>query len=257
MKNDIPNLPNIRKESVSEAEWQARVDLAALYRLVDHYGWISLNYNHIGMRVPDQPDHFLIKVHSLMYHEVCASNLVKLRLDGKQAVWSENVNAAGFTIHSAALSARPDINCTIHVHTIAGAAVSAHPKGLLPLEQNGMRFYNRISYHEYEGIASRMDEAARIARDLGPTNKAMILRNHGLLTCGATPAEAMTVTRHLVEACEIQMTLEAAGAGFRIPSPELCEEGARQMEQHEAKHSGDDWPAYLRFADRADPSYRS
>lgn len=257
MNNDIRNLPSIRKDSVSPSEWNARVDLAALYRLNDYYGWTSLIYNHIARRVPDEPDHFLIKVHNVMYHEVCASNLVKLRLDGKQAVWSENVNAAGFTIHSAVLNARPDINCTLHVHTIAGSAVSAHPKGLLPLEQNGMRFYNRLSYHEYEGIASQMDEAARLARDLGPKNKAMILRNHGLLVCGVSPAEAMTVTRQLVEACEIQLRLEATGAGFRIPPAEMCEEGARQMEQHEALHNGDDWPAYLRLADRADPSFRT
>ncbi len=257
MKNDISSMPRLSKESVSQAEWNARVDLAAAYRLVDLFGWHMLIYNHIALRVPDAPDHFLLKAHNIMYHEVCASNLVKLRLDGRQAVWSENVNAAGFTIHSAVLNARADIHCTVHIHTTAGAAVSAHPRGLLPLEQNGMRFYNRVSYHEFEGIASKMDEAERLSRDLGPKNKAMILRNHGLLTCGATASEALTLTRQLVEACETQLMLEATGAGFRIPSPELCEEAARQMEQHQAHHSGDDWPAYLRLADRADPSFRN
>jgi ribulose-5-phosphate 4-epimerase/fuculose-1-phosphate aldolase len=257
MNDAVRNLPRIRKDSVSEAEWNARVDLAAAYRLVDIYGWHSLIYNHIALRVPGEPECFLMKAHSLLFHEVCASTLVKLRLDGRASGWSDNVNAAGFTIHSAVLRARPDINCTLHIHTVAGTAMSAHPEGLLPLSQNAMRFYNRLSYHDFEGVATDLEECERLARDLGPKNKAMILRNHGLLTCGATPAETMTAIRNLVEACETQLMLQAAGKGVLIPSPEVCEHSARQYEQNNAGGGDADWPAYLRVADRADPSYRT
>lgn len=257
MNNVIPNLPMIRRESVSEAEWTARVDLAATYRLADLYEWDNLIYNHISMRVPDQPDCFLVKAHNPMFNEVCASNLVKLRLDGKQLTESENVNAAGFTIHTGVLNARPDINCVLHIHTKAGMAMSAHPKGILPMTQGAMRFYNRISYHDYEGIATDMNETQRLARDLGPKNKSMILRNHGLLTCGTTSSEALTLMRYLVAACETQLMLEASGAGMIVPSAETCEHAARQWEYHDANGGQDDWPAYLRIADRADPSYRS
>lgn len=240
----------------SAAERNARTDLAALYRLCVHFGWENLIYNHIALRVPDQPDHFLFKQHDLMFDEVTASNLAKIRIDGSQLTESDNVNAAGFTIHTAVLKSRPDIHCTLHVHTKAGMAMSAHPDGILPMTQGAMRFYNRLSYHDYEGISTDLDESARLAKDLGPKNKAMILRNHGLLTCGSTPSEALTLMRYLIGACETQLMLQAGGVKPVLPSPETCEHAARQWEYHDAHGGQEDWPAYLRIADRVDPSFR-
>ncbi len=245
-------------EGMSAAEWQARVDLAAAHRLVAHYGWTNLIYNHVALRVPDQPEYFLVKRHNLLFEEVCASNLLKLRIDGTRAPGeTENVNTAGFTIHTAILQARPDLNCTMHVHTEVGMAMSAHGKGLLPLNQGAMRFYNRISYHDYEGISRDVDERERIAASLGPKNKALILRNHGLLTAGATVVEALTNMLYLVTSCRTQLMLEATGAPLVIPPPDVCEHAALQWEQLAELGPRDEWPAYLRIAERLDPSFRT
>lgn len=252
----IPGVPRTTQESVSAAEWQARVDLAAAHRLIDLYGWTNLIYNHATLRVPDQPDHFLVKPHNLMFNEVKASNLLKLRLDGRMTTEAENVNTAGFTIHTAILNARSDLHCTMHVHTEVGMAMSAHGNGLLPLNQGAMRFYNRLSYHAYEGMSKDFDERERIARDLGPKNKAMIMHNHGLITAGISVVDALTSMLYLVTSCRTQLLLEAAGTPLRIPPPEVCEHAARQWEAIAEFGPRDEWPAYLRMADRADASYR-
>ncbi len=246
----------ILRKDCSAAEWQARIDLAACHRLVTFYGWDNLIYNHIAMRVPDQPDYFLFKQHKVMFDEVTASNLVKIRIDGEQLNEDQGVNPAGFTIHTAVLKNRPDINCTLHVHSKVGMAMSAHAKGIRPMTQGAMRFYNRIAYHDYEGIATDINEAARIAKDLGPKAKSMILRNHGLLTSGDDASEALTLMRYLVGACETQLMLEATGTEIIEPPPEVCEHTAAQWEKHDRKGGKDDWPAYLRIADRIDTSYR-
>ncbi len=240
----------------SEAEWLARLDLAAAYRLSVQFGWEYLIYNHIVMRVPGEPC-FLVKPHDLMFSEVTASNLLKLRLDGKQMTFAENVNTAAFTIHTAVLNSRPDINCTLHVHTAVGMAISAHKKGLLPLVQNAMQFYNRLSYHEYEGFSMAMSEAERIARDLGPRNMAMILRNHGLLSCGGSVSEAVSTMLNLVSSCEAQLMLEASGAEMIVPPADVCEEAALHFERrHPNNEVREDWPALLRSLERTDPSYK-
>jgi ribulose-5-phosphate 4-epimerase/fuculose-1-phosphate aldolase len=244
-------------KNCSDAEWQARVDLAATYRLCVHYGWDNLIYNHIALRVPGEPESFLFKRHKLMFDEVCASNLVKIGLNGRPLDESDDVNAAGFTIHTAILKARPDLNCTLHVHGKAGMAMSAHRDGLLSMTQGAMRFYKRLSYHRYEGIATDIDESTRLARDLGTTNKAMILRNHGLLTCGDTVSHALTLMRYLMGACETQLMLQATGCAITIPPDDVCEHAAKQWEHHDAHGGKDDWPAYLRIADRLDPSYKT
>jgi ribulose-5-phosphate 4-epimerase/fuculose-1-phosphate aldolase len=244
-------------KSCSDAEWQARVDLAASYRLCVHYGWDNLIYNHIALRVPGEPGSFLFKRHKLMFDEVCASNLVKIGLNGRPLDEGDDVNAAGFTIHTAILKARSDLNCTLHVHGKAGMAMSAHGDGLLSMTQGAMRFHNRLSYHDYEGIATDLDESARLARDLGSTHKAMILRNHGLLTCGETASHALTLMRYLMGACETQLMLQATGCEIIIPPDDVCEHAAQQWEHHDAHGGKDDWPAYLRIANRLDPSYQT
>jgi len=242
--------------TVSDEEWRARVDLAAAYRISAHLGWEYLIYNHIAMRVPGEPC-FLVKPHNVMFSEVRASELLKLRLDGKPMSFSENVNTAGFVIHTAILNARPDINCTLHVHTAAGMAMSAHKRGLLPLTQNAMQFYNRLSYHEFQGFATEVEEAPVLARDLGPRNMAMILRNHGLLTCGATGTEAIRRMWALVLACESQLRLEATGAEITMPSPEVCESSAQQAEGLYARLVPQDRAAFIRIIERIDGSYKT
>jgi ribulose-5-phosphate 4-epimerase/fuculose-1-phosphate aldolase len=241
---------------MSQPEWDARVELAMAYRMAAHLGWEHLIYNHIVLRVPDEPC-FLIKPHDVMFSEVRASGLVKLRLDGKPVDFSQNVNTAGFVIHTAVLNARPDIHCTLHVHTIAGMAMAAHKGGLLPLGQAAMQFYNRISYHDFEGFATEADEAPVLQRDLGPTNKAMILRNHGLLTCGESPTEAVRMMLDLVQCCQTQLMLEASGAEMNIPSPEACEQTARQAEGLYRTLTPQDRAMFFRVLDRKDPSYRT
>ena len=163
----------------------------AAYRLAAHYGWESLIYNHIALRCAENPRHFLFKPHPLMFSEVRARDLLEIPLGGRPLNELDGMNAAGYTIHSSVLEARPDIHCVIHVHTVAGIAMSAHGGELLPINQGAMRFYRRLSYHAYEGISDDAGECARIVADLGPKNKAMILRNHGLLACGTTVAEAL------------------------------------------------------------------
>jgi len=242
-----------RPVEVTEAEMRARIDLAALYRLAEHYGWADLMYNHLAARVPGEPC-FLIKPHAALFGEVRASGLVKVRLDGRDR--DQSINPAGFTIHSAVLNARPEVNYTLHVHTRPGMAVSAIKTGLEMVSQEAMQFYNRVSYHDFEGVATDLDEAARLAKDLGPTHRAMILRNHGLLTCGATPADALSKMRYLVEACEIQLMLQATGKELVVPPAAVCERAALQMETFQRLSDVDEWRAYLRIAHGIDPSFR-
>jgi ribulose-5-phosphate 4-epimerase/fuculose-1-phosphate aldolase len=250
-------VPLARKaDPMSETEARARLELAAAYRIAAHYGWANLIYNHLAMRIPGEP-YFLVKRHNKMFSEVKASELLKLRLDGESVNEADNVNAAAFTIHTAILNARPDLNCTVHVHTNAGIAMSARKGGLLPLNQGAMRFYNRISYHDYEGISESVSERERLERDIGARNKAMILRNHGLLTAGATASEALTVMRYLVQACDVQLMIEATGAELTMPSPEVCERTALQWDHFQKINDHEDWLAYLRIIDAVDPSYRN
>lgn len=249
-------LQDARSAQMSDGEQRARLELAATYRLAAHYGWGNLIFNHIAMRVPGEP-YFLVKPNNVTFSEVRASQLAKLRLDGARMDESPKINPAAFTIHTAVLNARPEINCTIHVHTAAGMAMSAHRRGLLPLNQGAMRFYNRLSYHDHEGISDDLNEAERIARDLGPQNKALILRNHGLLTAGDTACEALDLMRGLVLSCETQLMLEASGVEIVIPPPEVCERTARQIEQYQKSVETDEWPAYLRLIDAIDVSYRT
>lgn len=240
---------------VSPEEWNARVELAALYRIVEHNGWGEGIFNHCSTRLPDERSKFLIKHHALMYEEVTASNLLKLDMyeDLNESV---GVNRAGFVLHACILRARPDLNCVLHLHTPPGIAISAHGKGLRMLCQQALRFYNRIGYHNYEGLPVTIEEGERMARDLGK-NRALIVRNHGLVTVGKTPGECAILIEELLLACEAQLLLEAAGAeAIEVPL-EICEKAARQFEEHDSGRGSADWPAWLRRMDRLDPSFRT
>jgi len=192
-------------------EWGVRQDLACAYRLFDHFGWHELIYNHITVRVPNSKNQFLINPFGLLYREVKASNLVKIDIDGNVIGESEYpVNPAGFVVHSAVHAARPDAHAVAHVHTTAGQAVSCQKEGLLPLSFTSVFYTDRVAYHDFEGITLDLDERNRLAADLGDKN-VMILRNHGLLSCGVTLAHAFLDLYHLQRACEVQIAAQAGG----------------------------------------------
>ena len=197
----LVEVPSVRAR-VSDAEWQARVELAAAYRLVAHYGWTHLINNHISLRVPNTEEQFLINPYGLLYEQITASSLVKIDVDGNVLDDSPyQVNRAGFVIHSAIHMARKDLHAIIHTHTVAGQALSALDCGLLPLNQSAMRYYKRIGYHEFEGVASDLDERERIVADLGD-HKCLIMKHHGLLTAGVNIGEAFNLMYYLEKSCE-------------------------------------------------------
>ena len=245
----------VSQDRIAPAEWQARIDLAAVYRLLAHYGWDDVIYNHSSMRVPGEPRNFLMKRHELLYTEVTASNLVKVNMD-EDLDEKSGVNRPGFTLHGGVLSARADVNCAVHVHTEDGMALAGLQHGLRMVSQQAIRFYQRIGTHAYEGITEDFAERERINKDLGK-NRAMILHNHGLLTVGKTAREAFVLMKALLAAAEIQLKLEATGAELIEVPPEVCAKTAEQYEHHDAGRGSADWAAYLRLLDGIDESYRN
>ncbi len=221
----------VTRDGISPAEWQARVDLAAVYRLLAHYGWDDVIYNHSSMRVPGEPRNFLMKRHELLYTEVTASNLVKVNMDHDLDEKS-GVNRPGFTLHGGVLSARPEVNCAVHVHTENGTALSGLKHGLRMVSQQALRFYQRVGYHGYEGITEDFDERARINKDLGQ-NRALIMRHHGMLTVGKSAREAFVLMKYLLTAADIQLKMEATGAELIDIPAEICAKTAEQFEHHE------------------------
>ena len=243
---------------VSAEEWDVRVNLAACYRLAAHFRMTDLIYTHISARVPGPAHHFLINAFGQLWDEIGASTLVKVTLDGEivDDPTGYGFNRAGYVIHSAVHRARPDVECVMHTHTAAGVAVSAQEQGLLPISQHAMRFFGNVAYHDYEGLALELDEQARLTRDLGG-HKAMILRNHGLLTCGASIPETFDYMYYLERACQTQINALAGGAQLRIPTPAVAGKVAAQFKALPYKPKRPEWKALLRMLDRIDPSYKS
>ncbi|MDB5827825.1 MAG: putative aldolase, class 2, partial [Variovorax sp.] len=199
------------KALVSAEEWQLRVDLAACYRLVALYGWSDLVFTHITARIPGPEHHFLINPYGLMFDEITASNLVKIDMQCNKVIESPYpVNPAGFVIHSAVHEAREDIVCVMHTHTRAGVGVSAQKNGILPISQQSTFVLGSLAYHDYEGVAFRDDEKPRLQADLGTANFLM-LRNHGLLVCGKTIADAFLSMYTFENTCQIQVAAQAGG----------------------------------------------
>ena len=245
------------KDQVSNAEWRARVDLAAAYRLVAHYGWDDLVFTHISARVPGGDEHFLINPYGLMFAEVTASSLVKVDAAGNKVVDSPHaINPAGFLIHSAVHAVREDAGCVMHLHTPYGIAVSAQQDGLLSLSQQSTFCLASLAYHDYEGVALNDDEKGRLQADLGDKTF-MILRNHGLLTVGATPADAFLFMYLLETACKIQI-LAQSGGGALTPVPQPIVDGIAAQAEQVTKGLGGGlaWPGLLRMLDHIDPGYK-
>lgn len=244
------------KDLVSAEEWQARVDLAACYRMVAHYGWDDLVFTHISARVPGPEHHFLINPYGMLFEEVTASSLVKVDLQGNKVMDSEyDINPAGFTIHSAVHEAREDARCVLHLHTVAGVAISALEAGLQPYSQQSLFALSSLSYHNYEGVALNPEEKVRLVADLGNTNF-MILRNHGLLTCAETIADAFLFMFLLQRACEIQLQAQSAGQPM-IEIPKLILDGIRAQAEAVTRSAGGAlaWPGILRKLHRDSPGF--
>ncbi len=249
-------------DKCSAAEWQARVDLAACYRLVAIYGMSDMMANHISARVPDEEGAFLINAYGMMYEEITASSLIKIDHDGNilsQPDFGElnyGINKAGYVIHSAVHEARPEVACVIHTHSWASMAVSALECGLLPITQTGMRFL-KIAYHDYCGVVLNTDEQESLVRDLG-TGEAMILRNHGALTVGRTIGEAFNWMHRVELACHAQLAAMACNTPLSQVSAPILEETWNNYQPSTRRPYGlMEWPALLRKLDRSDPSYKN
>jgi ribulose-5-phosphate 4-epimerase/fuculose-1-phosphate aldolase len=249
--------PSVR-DQVSAEEWAIRTDLAAAYRLVAMYGWDDMIFTHLSARVPGPEHHFLINPYNLMFEEITASSLVKIDVEGKPIVETPYiVNAAGFTIHSALHMARDDAMAVMHVHTKAGQAVSAQAAGLMPLTQTAMLIRDEVTYHEYEGVATDLEERERLVADLG-TKDAMILRNHGTLTVGRSVADCFVKLYYLERACEAQVMALTAGPDGLYNPPQGTPEKAAGQGKHGLGMVAERlaWPALLRKLDRMDSSFR-
>jgi len=248
--------PSVR-EQVSEAEWRARCELAAAHRLVAHFVFVDMTYNHISVRVPGEPGHFLVKAQNLFMEQVTASNLVKYDVDGNQVMESEfKASPAAYNVHAAVLKARPDIAAAVHTHSPANLAVSAQRHGMLPITQQAMRFYNRIAYY-----ANTVDDTTRAGTDqmaeaLGD-KWVMILENHGALVCGTTLPEAYIYHHFFELACRAQVGALAGGGELIVPPDEVCEERAKKFGAIGVYDSDSrDWVAAMALADKLFPEYR-
>jgi ribulose-5-phosphate 4-epimerase/fuculose-1-phosphate aldolase len=254
----MTNLSEARQAKYSAAEWQMRVDLAACYRLADMFGFSDIIWNHITAKVPNT-ENFLINRFGLRHDEISASNLITLDIDGNvvdpgsASSEGDDVNVTGYVIHSAIHAARPDLHCIMHSHSEHGLAVSALKSGLVPMIQDAMPFYKQVAYHDYEGMSTDVAERQRLAASLGD-KKVMILRNHGVLTCGSTVSEAFMLMYYLERSCRTQMQVLATGQEYTVPSEEVCEAAAGQYDIF--PHGKYEWPALLRMLDLQQPGYK-
>jgi len=261
---EFMNAPAVRirksvREQVSTEEWETRVNLAACYRLMAEYGMVEMIANHISARVPGTHNQFLINPYGMLYEEMTASCMIKIDIDGK-VLFNDtgfDVNQAGYVIHSAIHGARHDVDCIIHTHTLHGMAVSAMKCGLMPIAQTSLRWAKGVSYHAYEGIALNLDERERLVKDLGNTD-AMILRNHGLLTCAPSIPECFNNMYRLERACQLQVMALSCNTEIELPPEEVVNEAWRLFQPGVRRRFGVlEWPALLRKLDRKDPSYKN
>lgn len=246
------------RRQVSAGEWQLRCELAAAHRLVAHFVFVDLTYNHISARVPGEPGHFLVKADNLLMEQVTASNLVKYDLAGNQVMASGyKASPAAYNTHAAVLKARPDIHAAVHTHSPANLAVSAQKCGLLPITQQAMRFYNRIAYYPNEHDDTTREGTDRMAAALGD-KWVMILENHGALVCGTTVPEAYILHHFFELACRAQVGALAGGAEIIVPAREVCEERVVKLGRAGVYNtSSRDWVASMALIEKLHPDYRT
>ena len=261
MTEGVLKIPSM-KDKCSDAEWQARVDLAACYRLVEFYGMADMMANHISARIPGEEGVYLINAYGMMYEEITASSLLKVDHHGNIlsgpdfGALNYGVNKAGAVIHSAVHAARPEVGCVIHTHSWASMSVSSLECGLLPLTQTAMRFL-KIGYHDYQGVVLNEAEQESLVADLG-SGEALILRNHGVLTVGRSIGEAFNWMHRLELACRSQLAAMACNTPFKPVAQQVLEETWNNYQPGTRRPYGlMEWPALLRKLDRMDPTYRS
>jgi ribulose-5-phosphate 4-epimerase/fuculose-1-phosphate aldolase len=252
-------IEKINKQNISAEEWELRVDLAACYRLFVQFGWTDLIFTHLSARVPGTTDQYLINPYGLLFHEITASNLIKVDFDGNVVAGDYPFNNAGHAIHSSILRARPDVNVALHSHTRAGIAVSCMKHGLLPLSQHANEILGMVCYHDYDRVTDNEAECEQLAQDIG-SSWLMIMRNHGLLSVGRTVSEAFYFLYVLENSCKIQVDVLASGAEFILPDPTVVEylnnDGMPGADgpSDGAKRS---WTALIRMLDAKDDSFRT
>ncbi|MEY3380610.1 MAG: Decarboxylase NovR [Pseudomonadota bacterium] len=261
LENGRLQIPSLQGKCSPE-EWQARVDLAACYRLVDWYGMSDMMANHISMRVPDQEGAFLINAYGMMYEEITASSLIKIDVEGNILAKPDfgelnyGINKAGYVIHSAVHAARPELACVIHTHSWASMAVSALECGLLPITQTAMRFL-KIGYHDYQGVVLNLEEQESLLKDIGD-KEALLLRNHGAMTVGRTVGEAFNWMHRLELSCRTQLAAMACNTPLVEVSAAVLQETWNNYQPGTRRPYGlMEWPALLRKLDRIDPSYKT
>jgi len=260
MKRDVVEIARPERpvrERINAEEWRLRCELAAAHRLVAHFVFVDMTYNHISVRVPGKPDHLLVKADNVFMEQVTASNLVKYDLDGNLVMDSgHKASPAAYNLHAAVLKARPDIVAAVHTHSPANLAVSAQKGGLRPITQQAMRFYNRIAYYPNEVDDTTREGADKLAAALGD-KWVMILENHGALVCGTSLAEAYIYHHFFELACRAQVGALAGGAEVITPAPEVCEERARKFGRiGQYDHGSRDWVASMALAEKLFPDYR-
>jgi ribulose-5-phosphate 4-epimerase/fuculose-1-phosphate aldolase len=246
------------REQVSKEEWDTRVNLAACYRLMAEFGMVEMVANHISARVPGTENEFLINPYGMLYEEMTASCMIRIDIEGKVLFnpTDYDVNEAGYVIHSAIHAARHDVDCIIHTHTLAGMAVSAMKCGVLPIAQSSMRFSD-IGYHDYEGVALRLEERERLVKNLG-NREALVLRNHGLLTVAPSIPECFNNMYRLERACQVQVTTLSCNTELQFPPNEVVKYSNEQMRSGNRRRYGLlEWPALLRKLDKIDTSYKN
>mgnify|MGYP000004511572 CR=1 FL=1 len=237
-------------------EYLVRKNLAAAYRILAMLNMDDLTYTHLSARLPGANWYFIYPF-GLLFEEITASTLLKVSLEGEILEGKESeYNQTGYVIHGNIFKNRPDVNAIFHLHTTAGVAVSAMECGLLPLSQFSFHFYNRLAYHPYDSLAlDHQRQGTNLAQDLGD-KKALILQNHGTLTCGETIHEAFLYAHFLEQACKVQCSALATGQKMIIPPPPVCEQAARDLREFEPDFGIRDWTALLRKLERSDPRYR-
>jgi len=245
-----------KKIHCSDEEWENRVNLAACYHLADHFQMSDIIWNHITAKTCENKETFLINSFGLRYDEITASNLVEITPEGKVVGNNSPINETGYIIHGAIHNNREDIKCVMHTHSRSGLAISSLKRGLIPMIQDAAIFHNRVSYHDWEGMSTDADECERLFKSLGK-NKVMILRNHGLLTCGETIREAFMLMYYLDRACKNQIDVLSTNTDALIPSNNIMEYAAGQYDDPMFKLGDNEWPALLRLLDKKNSNYKN